>query len=60
VIDHRLVNRFPVLRRLEQDFVGLGPVHQALVDEKVGDALVIHYMNDEFRMTNDESMTKLE
>ncbi len=42
VIDHRLVDRFPILRRLEKDIVGLGAIHQALVDEKVGEAFVIH------------------
>ncbi len=42
VIDHRLVDRFPILRRLEKDVVGLGAIHHALVDEKVGEAFVIH------------------
>ncbi len=42
VIDHRLLDRLAVLRRLEQDVLGLGPVDQALVDEEVGDAFVIH------------------
>ncbi len=60
VIDHRLLDRFPVLGRLEENVLGLGPVHQALVDEKVGDAFVIHDENDEARMTKSESMTKLE
>ena len=42
MIDHRLVDRFPILRRLEQDVVGLGAIHHALVNEKVGEAFVIH------------------
>ena len=42
VIDHRLVDRLSILRRLEKDIVGLGPIHHALVDEKVGEAFVIH------------------
>ncbi len=47
VIDHRLFDRLAVLRRREQNVVGLGPIHQALVDEEVGDAFVIHVGNDE-------------
>ena len=31
----RLVDGLPVLRRLEQDVLGLGPIDQALVDEKL-------------------------
>ncbi len=42
VIDHRLVDRFPILRRLVKDVVGLGAIHHALVDEKVGESFVIH------------------
>ena len=42
MIDHRLVDRFSILRRLEKNVVGLGAIHHALVDEKVGEAFVIH------------------
>ncbi len=48
VVDHRLLDRLAVLRRLEQDVIGLGPVHQALVDEEVGDAFVIHSLGQFF------------
>ncbi len=47
VIDHRLLDRFPVLGRLEQNVVGLGLVHQALVDEKIGESFVVHVENEE-------------
>ena len=42
VIDHGLLNRLPVLRRFEQDVLGLGLVHQTLIDEKVGETFVVH------------------
>ena len=42
MIDHRLVDRFSILRRLEKDVVGLGAIHYALINEKVGEAFVIH------------------
>ncbi len=51
VIDHCLFDGFAVLRRLEQDVIGLGAIHQALVDEEIGDAFVIHEGNDEIRRT---------
>jgi hypothetical protein len=47
VIDHRPVDGFPVLRRLEQDVIGLGPVHQALVDKKIGESFVIHSLGSQ-------------
>ncbi len=39
VIDHRLLDRLAVLGRLEQDVIGLGPVHQALIDEEIGECV---------------------
>ena len=55
MIDHRLVDRFSILRRLEKDVVGLGAIHHALVNEKVGEAFVIHSLRFAFNIERSQS-----
>ena len=42
VVEHRALDCFAVLGRFEENVIGLGAIHQALVDEEVDDAFVIH------------------
>ena len=42
MIDHGAIHRLAILCCFEQNVVGLGAIHQALFDEEIGHALVIH------------------
>jgi hypothetical protein len=35
------------LRRLEQNVIGLGTIHQPVVDEEISEPFVVHGENDE-------------